>query len=79
MSDVTQKTTRGIVPGFGPALRRERERQGYTGRELADAAGCSPAAVSDIERETRGASLELAVRLARALGVPLTALLPTVP
>lgn len=65
---------RPIVDRFGPALRAERERQGLTGVELAAAAGCTPAAVSDIERSARGVSLELAVRLAVALGVSLDVL-----
>ena len=71
-----KRSTRNTLPGFGAAVRAEREWQGLTGVELAAAAGCSPAAVSDIEREARSVSLELAVRLARALDVPLTDLLP---
>lgn len=64
---VLRRTTREIAAGFGPAVKAERERQGYTLAELADAAGCSPGAVSDIEREVRAVSLALAARIARAL------------
>ena len=71
-----RRTTREIVTGFGAAVRAERERQGISGGELARRAGCSPTAVSEIEREIRAVSLALAVRLAGALDVPLAVLTP---
>ena len=59
------------------ALREIRERSGLSVPQLAKALEppCSHGTLYDIENGHRGASPELAVRIARALKCPLVALL----
>lgn len=57
------------------ALREIRERSGLTVPALAREVGCSHATLYDIENGNRGASPDMAVRLAKALKCPLVALL----
>lgn len=66
---------RDVVPGFGPAVRAERESQGYTLAELAAAAGTSVSALSQVERGVRAPSLRFALAVADALGSRLEVLL----
>jgi len=57
---------------IGTRVRREREKRGWTVRELARRAAVSPGAVSKLEGGSRvSPSLELGKRLAKALGVTL--------
>ena len=57
---------------IGARVRRERQKRGWTVRELARRAAVSPGAVSKLEGGTRlSPSLELGKRLAKALGVTL--------
>ncbi len=57
---------------IGNRVRREREKRGWSIRELARRAAVSPGAVSKLEGGSRvSPSLELGKRLAKALGVTL--------
>ena len=57
---------------IGTRVRREREKRGWTVRELARRAAVSPGAVSKLEGGTRlSPSIELGKRLAKAFGVTL--------
>lgn len=55
---------------FGRRLRRLREEQGYSRREVGEGAGLSESAVRDYEQERRDPSLAAALRLGIALGLP---------
>lgn len=55
----------------GDALRRERQEQGRTLQDVADAAGISMAYLSEIERGRKEASSEVLAAAARALGLTL--------
>lgn len=57
------------------ALTELRERSGLTKSALARLAGCGVPTIADIEAGRRSASPELVKRLARALKVPLPAIL----
>jgi transcriptional regulator with XRE-family HTH domain len=52
-----------------------RERRGWTQAELAEKAGIHLVTVSQLEAGLRGPSLDMAERLATALGMSITALL----
>ena len=69
-------STRNAVPGFGPRLKTIREAKGLSRQALADAAGTHPDSVVKLEMGQRHPSLELAWRLATALGVPVADFLP---
>ena len=57
---------------IGARVRREREKRGWTVRDLARRAAVSPGAVSKLEGGARlSPSMELGKRLAKALGVTL--------
>jgi len=56
-------------------LRAERERQGLSGKELAFFAGCTPMAISRLERGL-GGSAALKASVARVLRVPVEELWP---
>jgi len=57
---------------IGARVRHEREKRGWTVRELARRAAVSPGAVSKLEGGARlSPSLDLGKRLAKALGVTL--------
>ena len=70
---------RDAVPGFGAAVRKERERQGMTLEDLAALCGSGFSALSKVERGGRAPSLRLALAIADALGVPVTDLVPPPP
>lgn len=57
------------------ALFYLRERSGYTRSQLAREAGTTPGSLTDIETGRRSPSPEMAKKLAKALEVPVTALL----
>ena len=60
---------------FGRALRRHREAQHLTQEALAERAEIHPTHVGLLERGQRNASLNVALRVARALGTTLAALI----
>src|SRR3989442_532627 len=55
--------------GFGDRLRRLREQQGLTQRQLAERAGCHLMTVAKLEAGTQEPAWPLVQALARALGV----------
>ena len=57
------------------ALREIRERSGLSVPALAKEAGCRHGTLYDIEHGNKGASPEMALKLAKALKVPLVAIL----
>lgn len=59
-----------VLLGFGPRVRRKRRERGMTLEVLAAAAGTSAAHLSRLESGERQPSLDVALRLAFALGVP---------
>ena len=67
-------TTRAEL--YGARLRGEAERQGITGRQLADRMGVTESAVSRWFAGTREISDDYRIAAARALGIPLLALFP---
>ena len=64
---------------FGRRVARWRERAGLTQEELGDRIGLSRSAVSKIERDLRGLSLDTALRLAATLGVSVESLMTDAP
>jgi transcriptional regulator with XRE-family HTH domain len=54
---------------FAAALREHREAKGLTRQSLALSAGCGLQAIAQIESGVRSPSLDLAARLARAVGL----------
>ncbi len=63
---------------IGAVLRRERQRQGRTLREVARAAGVSVPYLSEVERGRKEASSEVLAAICRALGLYLSDLLEEV-
>jgi transcriptional regulator with XRE-family HTH domain len=63
---------------FGDAVRRLRQRKGWSQEELADRAGLHRTYVGGIERGERNVSLVNIGRLARALETSLSALMDEV-
>ncbi|HJY24163.1 MAG TPA: helix-turn-helix transcriptional regulator, partial [Actinomycetes bacterium] len=63
---------------IGAALRRARQRQGRTLREVADAARVSMPYLSEVERGRKEASSEVLAAICRALGLRLSDLLEEV-
>lgn len=60
---------------IGQVLRRVRQRQGRTLREVAEAAGVSLPYLSEVERGRKEASSEVLAAICRALGIGLSDLL----
>ncbi|TDB77551.1 helix-turn-helix domain-containing protein [Micromonospora sp. KC723] len=60
---------------IGSVLRRVRQRQGRTLREVAEAAGVSLPYLSEVERGRKEASSEVLAAICRALGINLSDLL----
>lgn len=54
---------------LGSLLRRRREAAGLSLNRLTEAASCSPAFLSEVERGLKEVSTERLLRLARALGL----------
>jgi transcriptional regulator with XRE-family HTH domain len=63
---------------IGSVLRRVRQRQGRTLKEVAAVAGVSLPYLSEVERGTKEASSEILAAICRALGLPMTDLLDLV-
>ena len=59
---------------FGKNVRRLRDASGFTQERLADKADLDPTYISGIERGVRNPTLLIILRLAKALGVPLSEL-----
>ena len=70
---------RTFVESVGVAIRRGRRARGWTQIELARLSRLSSNYVARLERGELGPSLWVAHRIARALGVPLDALLTSQP
>ena len=66
--------TVGAVKSFGAVCREVRTEAGLTQKEVAQAGDLEQSRVSEIERGRYTPGLDLAVRLAKGLGVPLTEL-----
>ena len=65
-----------VLVRFGERLRRVRTRQGISQERLAELAGLHRTYVSSVERGLRNISLLNIDKLASALAVPLTSLMP---
>lgn len=63
---------------IGAVLRRVRQHQGRTLRDVAESAGVSLPYLSEVERGTKEASSEVLAAICRALGLPLPELLDEV-
>ena len=63
---------------FGEQLRRRREARGWSQERLSGQAGLDRSYVSGIESGHHNPSLETMVKLARALGEPITDLLASI-
>lgn len=63
-------TTLAEETPFGTWLRKERQKRGWSGEALAANAGTSQSVVSSLERGTRPATEDMAIRLAVALAGP---------
>jgi transcriptional regulator with XRE-family HTH domain len=61
---------------FGANLRRLRRDKGISQEKLADLAGLHRTYVSSVERGERNVTLETVEKLAKALGVPMSKLMP---
>lgn len=71
----TEASTRDMIPGFGAAVRKRREGAQLSLTQLADRAGTHFAALSKIELSQRAPSLNVARKIASALGVTIDVLL----
>jgi XRE family transcriptional regulator, fatty acid utilization regulator len=69
-------TATHIVPEFASLLAAERERQNLSQRALAEKVGIAQSMLARIEKCRRAVTLDTALKLAAALGVPITELLP---
>jgi len=67
-------STRNMIPSFAGRLRELRSRAGLSRAGLAAAAGTGQSAIAMLERGERSPSLELAGRLADAMGTTTDAL-----
>jgi transcriptional regulator with XRE-family HTH domain len=65
-----------VLERFGQQLRRVRTRKGVSQERLAELAGLHRTYVSSVERGLRNISLLNIEKLAKALEVPLTSLMP---
>jgi transcriptional regulator with XRE-family HTH domain len=66
---------RGISVAFGTVVRRHRQANGLSQEALAERAEIHHTHVGLIERGERNASLDVAQRVARALGLSLSTLI----
>lgn len=69
-------SARNEIPGFGARLKGLRESAGLSQVKLAEAAGTHADSVVKLENGARSPSLELAGRIAEALGISVADLLP---
>lgn len=66
-----------VLREFGQRVREARQQAGLSQEELAEVSGLHRTYVSSLERGQRNVSVLNVVRLARSLGVPAGALLPS--
>lgn len=66
---------RSFSVAFGRAVKRQRERLGMSQEALAEAADIHRTHVGFIERGERSPSVDVAAKVARALKMPLSALI----
>ena len=66
-----------LLKRFGERLRTVRLRKGHSQEKLAALAGLHRTFVSSVERGERNISLLNIARLARALEIPLSSLMPS--
>lgn len=64
-----------LSQAFGVAVRDARLKKGFSQEHLAERAGLHPTYVGMIERGVRNATLDVAAKLADALGSPLPKLI----
>ena len=67
MSDGRNPVPRDLVDGFGPFIKEQREKLGWSRHRLAREAEIGMTTVCDIEDERRSPSLRVAMKLIRAL------------
>ncbi len=60
----------------GQLIRAARVKAGLTQQQLADRLGCAQPTVAQVEADRSGITLDRLGRLAEALGVPVTDLVP---
>ena len=65
-----------IESRFGQMVRKSRDGRGWSQERLADEAGLSPQAISNIERGQSSPTLANVVSLSQALGIDLSQLTP---
>lgn len=58
-----------ITRFHGPAIRAWREQRGFTGKQLAERLSIGSSHLTNIEADRRQPSREIALELARALGI----------
>jgi transcriptional regulator with XRE-family HTH domain len=68
-----------VVARFGQRLREVRHSRGLTQAQLAEKAQVTVSYITRLENGSYAAGIDLAARLAAALGTPLADLLPTDP
>jgi transcriptional regulator with XRE-family HTH domain len=74
MSFARSETPELISAMLGAILRREREAAARTLADVADAAGLSPAYLSEVERGRKEVSTERLITVARTLGISVAAI-----
>lgn len=75
MSDATPRPRRLSLTRHDPAaLQFAREAKGWTRTELANAVGCSPSLISEMEKGTRGATPARMLQIAAILNCPVSML-----
>ena len=66
----------GSQKQFGERVKKNREKKGYTQQELADKTGFHVSYISRIERGVENPTYEIIEKLAKALKVKATDLMP---
>ena len=74
MSFARSETPELILAMLGALLRREREAGSRTLAEVSEAAGLSPAYLSEVERGRKEISTERLIAVARTLGISVAAI-----
>lgn len=65
-----------VCAKFGEKLRRIRTRKGISQEALADKAGLHRTYISSVERGERNVTITTIAKLAEALDIPMTKLMP---
>ncbi|MFY9610621.1 MAG: helix-turn-helix transcriptional regulator [Blastocatellia bacterium] len=69
-----RKGSPAIKVRFGLAIKKRRQELGFSQERLAELSGLHRTYVADIERGIRNVSLQNIEKLAKALGLPISAL-----